>query len=201
MLSPQNQQKFIDNILNSIVETIPFEELKYSITDLPDIRIILCMFCGDPYSVEFILTSLMSEQSCVSAGERNIVLELFLGDTKRRVEIILSSYHGANAFRDELVHGFILLYSTKRKASLASLSAFSLNIPNLPMQIVSVTDQGGVNAFFNNEICQMLMTDGNALADKLRAHFATSSDEELHFKCEYPERLICGIVGFNVCIL
>jgi hypothetical protein len=60
---------------------------------------------------------------------------------------------------------------------LAILSAFSFNIENLP--------KSGVNAFFNIEICQMLMTDGNALADKLRAHFAISSDEELHFKCKY----------------
>ena len=62
-----------------------------------------------------------NETACVSNGDRNITFELFLGDQKRRVEVILSSYHGANAFRDELVHGFILLYSTKRKASLSTL--------------------------------------------------------------------------------
>ncbi|MPC45067.1 Rho GTPase-activating protein 190 [Portunus trituberculatus] len=55
-------------------------------------------------------------------------------DCKRRVEVIVSSYHGANAFREDLVHGFILVYSTKRKASLATLRAFSANIPNLPIQ-------------------------------------------------------------------
>ena len=56
-------------------------------------------------------------------------------DCKRRVEVIVSSYHGANAFREDLVHGFILVYSTKRKASLATLRAFSANIPNLPIQV------------------------------------------------------------------
>lgn len=59
-------------------------------------------------------------------------------DCKRRVEVIVSSYHGANAFREELVHGFILVYSTKRKASLATLRAFSANIPNLPIQVQAV---------------------------------------------------------------
>ncbi|XP_049537239.1 rho GTPase-activating protein 190 isoform X1 [Anopheles darlingi] len=180
----QQQAKFIDTTLNSVIDSIPFEDLKYGLAlhDLPDLRLILCLFCGDPFSIENLLSSLMLEQSCVSAGERNIIFEMFLGDSKRRVELILSSYHGANAFRDDLIHGFILLYSSKRKASLSTLSAFSLNIPNLPMQIVAVAEQGGVNAFFNSELSQLLITEGNAIADKLRAHFATGSDDEGQFR-------------------
>ncbi|XP_053695899.1 rho GTPase-activating protein 190 isoform X2 [Sabethes cyaneus] len=178
------EARFVDTTLNSVIDSIPFEELKYgmNLVDMPDLRIIMCIFCGDPFSIENLLSSMMIEQSCISAGERNIIFEMFLGDSKRRVELILSSYHGANAFRDDLIHGFILLYSSKRKASLSTLSAFSLNIPNLPMQIVSVSEQGGVNAFFNNETSQMLITEGNAIADKLRAHFATASDDDNQFK-------------------
>ncbi|XP_063220269.1 rho GTPase-activating protein 190 isoform X2 [Bacillus rossius redtenbacheri] len=141
----------------------------------PDIRIILCMFCGDPYSVENILGPLLSHQCCFLSGERSIILETFLGDSKRKVEVIISSFHGANAFRDELVHGFILVYSTKRKASLATLNAFSMNIPNLPIQILAVTDVGGANAFFSNDLCHLLITEGNATADRLQAHFMTST--------------------------
>lgn len=81
----------------------------------------MCMFCGDPYSVENVLSPLLSHQCCFLSAERSIILETFLGDSKRKVEVIISSFHGANAFRDELVHGFILVYSTKRKASLATL--------------------------------------------------------------------------------
>jgi glucocorticoid receptor DNA-binding factor 1 len=187
-ISPQYQHKFIDNVLNSVIEIMPYEDLKYKDvfpSENPDIRIIMCMFCGDPFSIENVLTSMTNETACVSNGERNITFELFLGDQKRRVEVILSSYHGANAFRDELVHGFILLYSTKRKASLSTLNAFSINIPNLPMQIVSITEPGGVTAFFNNELTQMLITEGNAIADKLRAHFVTAGDEESGFKCKF----------------
>ncbi|XP_058840161.1 rho GTPase-activating protein 190, partial [Topomyia yanbarensis] len=178
------ETRFVDTTLNSVIDSIPFEELKYgmNMVDIPDLRIIMCIFCGDPFSIENLLSSMMIEQSCIHAGERNIIFEMFLGDSKRRVELILSSYHGANAFRDDLIHGFILLYSSKRKASLSTLSAFSLNIPNLPMQIVSVSEQGGVNAFFNNETSQMLITEGNAIADKLRAHFATASDDDNQFK-------------------
>lgn len=81
----------------------------------------MCMFCGDPFSVENVLAPLLSHQCCFLSAERSIILETFLGDSKRKVEVIISSFHGANAFRDELVHGFILVYSTKRKASLATL--------------------------------------------------------------------------------
>lgn len=90
----------------------------------PDIRIILCMLCGDPFSVEALLGPMMLADGMGSAtftSERSITVETFIGEQKRRIEIILSSYHGANAFRDELVHGFILLYSTKRRASLSTL--------------------------------------------------------------------------------
>lgn len=135
----------------------------------------MCMFCGDPYSVENVLGPLLSHQCCFLSGDRSIVLETFLGESKRRVEVIISSFHGANAFRDELVHGFILVYSTKRKASLATLNAFSMNIPNLPIQIMAVTDTGGANAFFSNDLSHLLITEGNATADRLQAHFMTSA--------------------------
>lgn len=155
------------------------------------------MFCGDPFSVENVLAPLLSHQCCFLSGERSIILETFLGDSKRKVEVIISSFHGANAFRDELVHGFVLVYSAKRKASLATLkyvlvclykltdyytklnryifSAFSMNIPNLPIQIMAVTDSGGANAFFTNDLSHILITEGNATADRLHAHFMTTT--------------------------
>ncbi|XP_066603982.1 rho GTPase-activating protein 190 isoform X2 [Prorops nasuta] len=152
------------NIYQSVIECLE-----------PDIRIIMCMFCGDPFSVENVLGPLLSHQCCFLSGDRSIVLETFLGESKRRVEVIISSFHGANAFRDELVHGFILVYSTKRKASLATLNAFSMNIPNLPIQIMAVTDNGGANAYFSNDLSHLLITEGNATADRLQAHFMTSA--------------------------
>lgn len=82
----------------------------------------MCLLCGDPYSVENVLGPLLKQQSCYLSGDRSLAIETQLGDsTKRKVEVILSSYHSATDFRDELIHGFILVYSTKRKASLANL--------------------------------------------------------------------------------
>ena len=119
-------QNYIYDILNHLIECIRMSDPKhgdqYMMHGEPDIRIIVCMFCGDPFSIETILSSIMSEPSCTLSGDRSIIFETFLGDTKRKIEVIMSSYHGANAFRDELVHGFILLYSTKRRASLATLT-------------------------------------------------------------------------------
>lgn len=54
-------------------------------------------------------------------------------------------------------------------------SAFSMNIPNLPIQIMAVTDTGGANAFFSNDLSHLLITEGNATADRLQAHFMTSA--------------------------
>lgn len=90
----------------------------------------------------------------------------------------MSSYHGASSHREDLVHGLILVYSANRKASFASLKAFSSNVPNLPIQIIAVTENGGAaSAMFGSTLGQKMITDGNALADELRAHFATWSGE------------------------
>jgi len=140
----------------------------------PDIRIIMSVLCADPFSVESVLGPLLSHQCCFLSGNRSLTLETFLGDSKRRVEVVVTSYHSADSFRDDLVHGFILVYSTKRKASLSTLTAFSENIPNLPIQILAVTENGGsANAFFNSDISHQLITAGNATADRLQAHFMT----------------------------
>ncbi|CAH2099094.1 unnamed protein product [Euphydryas editha] len=140
-----------------------------------DIRIMVCMFCDDPYSPERVLSPLLLHRACFLTGDRSILIETFLGDSKRKVEVIISSFHGASQFREELIHGFILIYSAKRKASLATLNAFSMNIPNLPIQMVAVTDGGGsaANAFFGTDLGHVLITEGNATADRLGAHFTT----------------------------
>ena len=131
----------------------------------------MCMLCGDPFAVENVLGPLLSHQSCFLSGDRSLTLETQLGETKRKVEVILSSYHSAMDFRDELIHGFILVYSVKRRASLSTLTAFSLNIPELPIQLLAVSDED----FVNDELTPQLLTEGNTLADRLNAHFMTST--------------------------
>lgn len=56
-----------------------------------------------------------------------------------------------------------------------------MNIPNLPIQVVAVAE--GAGAFFGSELSQMLLTDGNAVADRLTAHFCTYTPS-CHNNCE-----------------
>ena len=46
-----------------------------------------------------------------------------------------------------------------------------MNIPELPIQIVSVTESLNKN---NSELSQILVAEGSNLADQLSAHFVTS---------------------------
>ena len=85
-------------------------------------------------------------------------------------------FYSAMDFRDELIHGFILVYSAKRRASLSTLTAFSLNIPELPIQLLAVSDEDfATPSVFSNEFTGQLITEGNTLADRLNAHFMTST--------------------------
>lgn len=144
------------------------------------------MFCGDPYSLDYVLGPLLSQSNSFSAtGDRSITIESQLGDSKRRVEVVLSSFHGAADFKDDLMHGFILVYSAKRAASLRNLSALSVDFPELPLQILAVSENNGfaaanlANATYQNTadaITSVLLAEGSNLADRLNAHFMTSID-------------------------
>jgi hypothetical protein len=59
--------------------------------------------------------------------------------------------------------------------------AFSQNIPNLPIQILAVTESGGAaNAFFNSELSHQLITAGNAAADRLQVCYKFRPDTHTH---------------------
>ncbi|CAG7835441.1 unnamed protein product [Allacma fusca] len=144
----------------------------------PDIRVIMCMFCGDSLNVGSLIGPLFTLPACQQTSDKAISLLTFLGERRRCVQIIMSSYHGASSHREDLVHGLILVYSANRIASFSALKAFSANVPNLPIQIVAVTENGGAaTAMFGSTLGQKLITEGNALADELRGHFATWSGE------------------------
>jgi len=125
-----------------------------------------------------VLGPLLGHSSCVQSGERSVCVEQQIDDKTKKVEVILSSYHSAIDFREELVHGFILVYSSRRKASIATLSAFSMNIPELPIQVVAVTDAPATNFHMTQELNQVLVAEGNNLADQLNAHFLTSESNQ-----------------------
>ena len=120
----QNHQKYVYEILNIVILSLRLSEMKtldaYA-NNHTDLRILLCMFCGDQYDIENILNPLIGESTQCKAAEHSIIIDVFIGDSKKRIEFIISSYHGINQYRDELIHGFIYFYSAKRRSSLANL--------------------------------------------------------------------------------
>ncbi|XP_032594517.1 rho GTPase-activating protein 190 isoform X3 [Drosophila grimshawi] len=187
----QNHQKYVYDILNIVILSLKLSEMKsyepYPSSNHTDLRILVCIYCGDQYDIENIVQPLIAESTAVKANEHSIIVDVFIGDAKRRVEFILSSYHGTNQYRDELIHGYIYIYSAKRRSSLANLNILAAQNANIPLQLVAVTESGGVNAFFNNEICQFLITEGNALADRYKGSFMTfSSDQYVKFAFYNP---------------
>ncbi|XP_023298984.2 rho GTPase-activating protein 190 isoform X3 [Lucilia cuprina] len=186
----QNHQKYVYDILNIVIDSLRVTEMK-SLESFPpnqtDLRILVCMFCGDQYDIENIISPLTTESTFCKAAEHSIVVDVFIGDSKKRVEFIISSYHGINQYRDELIHGFIFVYSAKRRSSLANLNVLVSQNSNIPLQIVAITESGGANAFFSSEICQFLITEGNSLADRYKASFMTfSADQYVKFAFYSP---------------
>ena len=53
-------------------------------------------------------------------------------------------------------------------------SAFASMIPPVPVKVLAVTESGGANAFFSNDFAASLITEGNALADRIHASFTTT---------------------------
>ena len=160
----------------------------------PDLRVLMLLHCGDPFSLDQVMVPFFNHHCCYVTSSNSFSLEFFMniasgnnGNTQNEqnkktyyVEFICTSYHGAQSYRDELLHGFLLFYSSKRKASLATLSSFTTNIPNTPIQIVAISENSNSNIsnnsniyYSNHDLNLQLLSEGNGLADKLRAHFVT----------------------------
>lgn len=144
----------------------------------PDIRICMCMMCGDPFTLDLPLGPLMACEGVTfsAATPCSLTLQAHLESQRRTVEIELSSYHGRPMTHRVVRHGYILVYSAQRQASLATLRAFALLLPAVPKLIVAVADSGGAaHLFFHSEASQILIRNGNQLADDLGALFITTS--------------------------
>ncbi|KAM6358306.1 rho GTPase-activating protein 5 isoform 2-T2 [Alca torda] len=139
-----------------------------------DLRIVMCAMCGDPFSVDLILSPFLDSHSCsaAQAGQNNsVMLDKIIGEKRRRIQITILSYHSSIGVRkDELVHGYILVYSAKRKASMGMLRAFLSEVQDtIPVQLVAVTDSQA--DFFENEAIKELMTEGEHIATEITAKF------------------------------
>lgn len=201
-------EKALPNALNALFEGIQVRmSMTYSCHQsivgqsiTPDLRILLCMFCGDPFNIAKIGSSFMANNVCSQSSQNSLILDLNVSGIPRFVEIIFTTYHGAVAYRDELLHGFILVYSTHRKSSLNTLTAFTKNIPNTPTQIIAVTDNDEANFtsllstevyYSNTDISAQNLEEGTSLAEKISAHFHLhSSNAEMITEDAFSEFFI-----------
>ncbi|MFH4973445.1 hypothetical protein AB6A40_000154 [Gnathostoma spinigerum] len=168
-----------------------------------DFRVQLLLMCGDPFPAHCILTSLLANAAHItpsSAGGMSTI-EVLLSSMKRssRIDLRVSSYHSWLASRKTVpIHGHILVYSARRRASLAHTVVAARRLAG-PLQasagksilIVAVAD---VTDFFNDEETNALLTEGSELANELSAAFVTLSpegNERLHARTflEFFERL------------
>ncbi|XP_024074951.2 rho GTPase-activating protein 35 [Terrapene carolina triunguis] len=149
-----------------------------SIKDLADVdlRIVMCLLCGDPFNADDILLPILQSQTCrpSQCGSSNsVLLELPIGPHKRRIELSILSYHSSFSIRkSRLVHGYIVFFSAKRKASLAMLRAFLCEVQDIiPIQIVALTD-GSID-ILDNDLSREQMTEGQEIAQEIDGKFTT----------------------------
>lgn len=160
-----------------------------SIKDLADVdlRIVMCLMCGDPFSADDILFPVLQSQTCKSShcGSNNsVLLELPIGLHKKRIELSLLSYHSSFSIRkSRLVHGYIVFYSAKRKASLAMLRAFLCEVQDIiPIQLVALTD--GAIDVLDNDLSREQLTEGEEIAQEIDGKFTSIPCSQPQHKLE-----------------
>ncbi|XP_053865948.1 rho GTPase-activating protein 35 [Malaclemys terrapin pileata] len=160
-----------------------------SIKDLADVdlRIVMCLLCGDPFNADDILLPILQSQTyrpsqCGSSN--SVLLELPIGSHKRRIELSILSYHSSFSIRkSRLVHGYIVFFSAKRKASLAMLRAFLCEVQDIiPIQIVALTD-GSID-ILDNDLSREQLTEGQEIAQEIDGKFTTISCSPPQHKLE-----------------
>ena len=111
-----------------------------------DLRVVMCLMCGDSYDVEQLLAPFLLPQHCrptssLTSGT-SVLLELTVGGQRQSIELSLLSYHSSFSLRkSRLVHGYIAVYSARRRASLETLCAFLCEVQDIiPVQLLAVTE-------------------------------------------------------------
>ncbi|KAM6973554.1 rho GTPase-activating protein 35 [Aplochiton taeniatus] len=144
-----------------------------------DLRIVLCLMCGDPYDVEQLLSPFLLPQHCRpaprpgSAAGPSVLLELNVGAQRQTVDLALLSYHSSFSLRkSRLVHGYMAAYSARRKASLETLCAFLCEVPDIiPVQLLAVGQSQ--QELSDSEAAREQVAQGEELAQELEARFST----------------------------
>ncbi|OCT66096.1 rho GTPase-activating protein 35-like isoform X2 [Xenopus laevis] len=145
-----------------------------SIKDLTDceMRIVMCMMCADLFNIEDVLNALKPHTyrpSYYGLGG-SVLLDLPIGSQKRRLELLMLSYHSSfNVRKTRLVHGYMIFYGAKRRASLAMLRAFLCEVQDIvPVQLVALTE--GPLPYLEN-VAREQLQEGEEIAQDIEGKF------------------------------
>ncbi|PVD34051.1 hypothetical protein C0Q70_05313 [Pomacea canaliculata] len=181
ILQDRAQQLAIrDSELQTALETIIFRTIigLESSSQCP-LRITMCIMCGDPFPLKVPLGPLLKSEGLQIGPENpySLTLQAYLESHRQPVEVEVTSYHGRPplSYRSPK-HGYILVYSAQRRASMNTLRSFASRLPAVPKLIIAVADSdGAAHLFFKDCSSQVLIREGNQLADELGALFMTTT--------------------------
>ncbi|XP_056449553.1 rho GTPase-activating protein 35 [Gadus chalcogrammus] len=138
-----------------------------------DIRIVMCLMCGDAYDIEQLLSPFLMPPHCrpLSSSGTSVMLEQTLGGHKLLIELSLLSYHASFSLRkSRLVHGYIAAYSVSRKASLETLCAFLCEVQDIiPVQLLAVGDSQA--ELSDSDYARDQLIQGEELAHEIEGRF------------------------------
>ncbi|XP_028817765.1 rho GTPase-activating protein 35 [Denticeps clupeoides] len=142
-----------------------------------DLRIVLCLMCGDSYDVDQLLSPFLLPQHCRPATSltsgTSVLLELSISGQRQSIDLSLLSYHSTFSFRkSRLVHGYIAVYSARRKASMETLCAFLCEVQDIiPVHLLAVVESQA--DLSDSEIVCEQIHQGEELAHEIEARFST----------------------------
>ncbi|PWA20353.1 hypothetical protein CCH79_00003854 [Gambusia affinis] len=142
-----------------------------------DLRIVMCLMCGDTYDLDQLLAPFLLPQHCRPTSSHSsgtsVLLDLNIGGHRQNVELSLLSFHSSFSLRKTgLVHGYIAVYSARRKASMETMCAFLCEVQDIvPVQLLAVGESQmelSDSDSAKEQICQ-----GEDLAHEISARFST----------------------------
>ncbi|CAC5425490.1 ARHGAP5 [Mytilus coruscus] len=155
----------------------------------PDLRVGMCLMCGDAFSAEIPLGPLLNSNPTQVRSDTNpsVTIEANLESTpdltKQKIEVCCGSYHNFVAKiqkeeEEDVYHGFVLVFSPKRKASFCTMNAFADLLrrywPSMPILILAITEIGASSVFFQDEMSQSLIQKAIKVADDLGIEYMTT---------------------------
>ncbi|XP_076849414.1 rho GTPase-activating protein 35-like [Brachyhypopomus gauderio] len=142
-----------------------------------DLRVVMCLMCGDSYDVDQLLAPFLLPQHCRPTSPHcsgtSVLLEQMVSGHRQTIELSLLSYHASFTMRkSRLVHGYIGVYSARRKASLETLCAFLCEVPDIvPVQLLAVGETQA--ELTDSDYARELLVQGEELAHEIEGRFTS----------------------------